>query len=91
MRQIHRVRLRSAATVVVLGAALAGALPAVAGSVSFSIDMNGSYLAVPTADGGVQLQMQPFNGTMQPFGQCQAVVGVEIAAVSASAGAPSRG
>ena len=72
MRQTHQAWQRSAAFLLVLGAALAGALPAVAGSVSFSIDMNGSYLAVPTADGGVQLQMQPFNGIMQPFGQCRA-------------------
>ena len=74
MRQTHQAWLRSAASLVVLGAALAGALPAVAGSVSFSINMTGEYLVVPTAN-GVELQMQPFNGTMQPFGQCQAAAG----------------
>jgi hypothetical protein len=78
MRQTHQAWLRSAASLVVLGAALAGALPAVAGSVSFSVNMTGEYLAVPTAAGGVQLHMQPFNGTMQPFGQCQAAAGAGI-------------
>ena len=74
MRQTHQAWLRSAASLVVLGAALAGTLPAVAGSVSFSVNMTGEYLVVPTAT-GVELQMQPFNGTMQPFGQCQAALG----------------
>ena len=53
---------------------MAGALPAVAGSASFTIDMTGEYLAVTAADGSVQLHMQPFSGTMQPFGQCQAAL-----------------
>ena len=70
MRQTQQAWLRSAASFVVLGAALAGALPAVAGSVSFSINMTGEYVAVTTAGGTVELQMQPFSGTMQPFGQC---------------------
>jgi uncharacterized protein (TIGR03437 family) len=71
MRQTQQAWLRSAASFVVLGAALAGALPAVAGSVSFSVNMAGEYLAVTTAGGSVELQMQPFSGAMQPFGQCQ--------------------
>jgi uncharacterized protein (TIGR03437 family) len=62
----------------VLGAALAGARPAAAGSVSFSVNMSGEYLAVATA-GGATLYMQPFNGTMQPFGQCQAKPALESA------------
>jgi uncharacterized protein (TIGR03437 family) len=49
-----------------------GARPAAAGSVSFSVSMTGEYLAVATADGGATLYMQPFSGTMEPFGQCQA-------------------
>ena len=74
MRQTHQAWLRSAASLVVLGAALAGALPAVAGTVSFSIDMAGDTWG---AEAGVsaELHMMPFNGTMQPFGTCQGAMG----------------
>ncbi len=70
MRQTHPAWLPSAASLVVLGAALAGALPAVAGTVSFSVNMTGGYVRVQ--EGNVtKLRMMPFNGTMQPFGTCR--------------------
>ena len=72
MRRNDKKWLRSAISLVVVGMALAGARPAVAGSVSFSVNMTGEYLAAATPSGGVGLYMQPFSGTMAPFGQCQA-------------------
>ena len=74
MRRSEKKWFRSAISLVVLGAALLAARPAVAGSVSFSVNMTGEYVTVKTAN-GVELHMQPFNGTMPPFGQCQAAEG----------------
>jgi uncharacterized protein (TIGR03437 family) len=53
------------------------ALPAVAGSVSFSLNMTGEYLIVPVNDGGPILsraELQPLAGTIAPFGQAQATL-----------------
>jgi uncharacterized protein (TIGR03437 family) len=51
------------------------ALPAVAGSVSFSLNMTGEYKIVPVNDGGpilARAELQPLAGTIAPFGQAQA-------------------
>jgi uncharacterized protein (TIGR03437 family) len=50
------------------------ALPAVAGSVSFSLNMTGVYEIVPVNNGGSILataELQPLAGTIAPFGQAQ--------------------
>src|ERR1039458_5879053 len=54
------------------------ALPAVAGSVSFSLNMTGEYKIVPVNDGGpilAKAELQPLAGTIAPFGQAQATFG----------------
>jgi uncharacterized protein (TIGR03437 family) len=51
------------------------ALPAVAGSVSFSLNMSGVYEIIPVNNGGSILataELQPLAGTIAPFGQAQA-------------------
>ena len=70
MRRTHPAWLPSGAFLVVLGAALAGALPAVAGTVSFSVNMAGEEVILQEGNLSV-LRMMPFNGTMQPFGKCR--------------------
>jgi uncharacterized protein (TIGR03437 family) len=54
---------------------LAGALPAVAGTVSFSFSMTGIWLGFPYPAGGpgsYEFFPQTFSGTLAPFGQGQA-------------------
>jgi len=58
---------------VVLGTISAAVPSATAGTVSFSFSMNGSYAIVPETVGGATvyaLALQPFAGTMPPFGNC---------------------
>ena len=50
------------------------ALPATAGSVSFSLNMSGVYEIIPVNNGGSILataELQPLAGTISPFGQAQ--------------------
>ena len=70
MRQTHQAWLRSAASLAVVGAALAGALPAVAGSVSFSVNMT-SEEVLGQVGNVLDPQILPFTGTMPPFGNCR--------------------
>jgi hypothetical protein len=69
--------MRLSGLVLIIGLILLAALPAVAGSVSFSLNMTSEYLIVPVNDGGpilARAELQPLAGTIAPFGQAQATL-----------------
>jgi hypothetical protein len=76
MRRSDKNWFRSAISLVVLAAALLAALPAVAGTMPFTIDTTTEFLVVTEnkPDGlWTTLYLQPANGTMAPFGPCQVI------------------
>ena len=67
--------MRFSGLILAIGLIPLAALPAVAGSVSFSLNMTGVYEIVPVNNGGSILataELQPLAGTIAPFGQAQA-------------------
>ena len=82
MRRSDTKWLRSATSLVVLAASLLAALPAVAGTMPFTIDTTTEYLVVTEnkPDGlWTSYYLQPANGTMAPFGLCQAIFTSHVA------------
>ena len=67
--------MRVSGLIMLVGLIPLAGLPAVAGSVSFSLNMTGEYKIVPVNDGGpilARAELQPLAGTIAPFGQAQA-------------------
>jgi uncharacterized protein (TIGR03437 family) len=67
--------MRFSGLIILIGLIPLAALPAVAGSASFSLNMTGEYKIVPVNDGGpilARAELQPLAGSIAPFGQAQA-------------------